>query len=41
MIQDYFNDCTMLEQLEKKHRTLVLQLHPDRNPDDPNVTREF
>lgn len=31
----------MLEQLEKKHRTLVLQLHPDRNPDDPNVTREF
>ena len=40
MIQDYFSDCTTMEQLEKKHRTLVLQLHPDRNP-DPNATREF
>lgn len=30
-----------MEQLEKKHRTLVLQLHPDRNPDDPNATRKF
>ena len=41
MIQDYFSDCTTMEQLEKKHRTLVLQLHPDRNPDNPNATREF
>lgn len=41
MIQDYFNDCMTLEALEQKHRKLVLQLHPDRNPDKADATREF
>lgn len=41
MIRDYFNDCMTLEALEKKHRKMVLQLHPDRNPDKADVTREF
>lgn len=41
MIHDYFNDCMTLEALEKKHRKLVLQLHPDRNPDKADATREF
>ena len=30
-----------LESLEQKHRKLVLQLHPDRNPDKADATREF
>ena len=41
MIKDYFNDCMTLEALEQKHRKLVLQLHPDRNPDKAGATREF
>ena len=41
MIHDYFNDCYTLEALEQKHRKLVLQLHPDRNPDKADATREF
>ena len=41
MIHDYFNDCMTLEALEQKHRKLVLQLHPDRNPDKTGATREF
>ena len=41
MIQDYFSDCTTMEQLKKKYRTLVQQLHPDHNPDDPNATKKF
>ena len=30
-----------IESLEQKHRKLVLQLHPDRNPDKADATREF
>lgn len=41
MIKDYFNDCMTLEALEQKHRKLVLQLHPDRNPGKADATREF
>lgn len=41
MIQDYFSDCTTMEQLKKKYRTLVQQLHPDHNSDDPNATKKF
>ena len=41
MIHDYFNDCYTLEALEQKHRKLVLQLHPDRNPDKADATRQF
>ena len=29
------------EQLEKEHRRLVIKMHPDRNPDNPNATAEF
>lgn len=41
MIKDYFNDCYTLEALEQKHRKLVFLLHPDRNPDKADATREF
>lgn len=41
MMKDYFNDCMTLEALEQKHRKLVLQLHPDRNSDRADATREF
>lgn len=30
-----------LEQLEQEHRRLVIKMHPDRNPDNPNATAEF
>lgn len=40
-MKDYFSDCYTLEALEQKHRKLVLQLHPDRNPDKADATREF
>lgn len=29
------------EQLEQEHRRLVIKMHPDRNPDNPNATAEF
>lgn len=29
------------EQLEQEHKKLVKQLHPDRNPNNPNATAEF
>ena len=41
MITEYFSSCMNMEQLEKEHRRLVLQMHPDRNPDNPNATAEF
>lgn len=41
MMKDYFGDCYTLEALEQKHRKLVLQLHPDRNPDKTGATRQF
>lgn len=41
MIQEYFKDCRTEEELQKEHRRLVIQMHPDRNPDDPNATAKF
>ena len=38
---NYFDNCMTHEQLELEHRRLVIKLHPDRNPDDPNATAEF
>ena len=29
------------EQLEQEHRRLVIKMHPDRNPDNPNATAKF
>lgn len=41
MIQEYFNNCRTAEELQKEHRRLVIQMHPDRNPDDPEATAKF
>ncbi len=41
MIQEYFKDCRTEEELQKEHRRLVIQMHPDRNPDDPDATAKF
>lgn len=38
---NYFGHCMTKEQLEKEHRKLVVKMHPDRNPDNPNATSEF
>ncbi len=41
MIQEYFNNCRTAEELQKEHRRLVIQMHPDRNPDAPDATAKF
>ena len=38
---EYFENCMTNEQLEQEHRRLVIKMHPDRNPDNPNATAEF
>lgn len=38
---NYFEHCMTHEQLEQEHRRLVIKMHPDRNPDNPNATAEF
>lgn len=38
---EYFDKCMTHEQLEQEHRRLVIKMHPDRNPDNPNATAEF
>lgn len=38
---EYFANCMTHEQLEQEHRRLVIKMHPDRNPDNPNATAEF
>jgi len=38
---EYFAKCMTHEQLEQEHRRLVIKMHPDRNPDNPNATAEF
>lgn len=38
---EYFKDCVTTWQLEQEHRRLVIQLHPDRNPNDPEATAKF
>jgi hypothetical protein len=38
---EYFANCMTHEALEQEHRRLVIKMHPDRNPDNPNATAEF
>jgi len=38
---DYFKDCMTLEELRTKYKELVRNLHPDKNPDNPNAKDEF
>lgn len=38
---EYFANCMTHEQLEQEHRRLVIKMHPDRNPDDPEATAKF
>ena len=40
-MKSYFDKCMNIEQLEQEHKRLVVQLHPDRNPDNPDATAEF
>ena len=40
-MKSYFDKCMNIEQLEQEHKRLVIQLHPDRNPDNPDATAEF
>lgn len=41
MIEEYFRNCCTEEELQKEHRRLVIKMHPDRNPDDPDATAKF
>ena len=41
MIQDYFIKCNTIDELNREHRRLVVQMHPDRNPGDPDATAKF
>lgn len=41
MIQEYFSKCMTIEDLNREHRRLVVQMHPDRNADDPDATVKF
>lgn len=41
MIQDYFSKCNTIDELNREHRRLVVQMHPDRNPGDPDATAKF
>ena len=41
MIQDYFSKCTTIDELNREHRRLVIEMHPDRNHDDPYATAKF
>lgn len=41
MSKGYFDNCMTTEQLEQEHKRLVIQLHPDRNTDDPEATAKF
>lgn len=41
MIEDYFSKCMTIEDLNREHRRLVVQMHPDRNIDDPYATAKF
>ena len=41
MIQDYFSKCNTIDELNREHRRLVVQMHPDRNPGDPEATAKF
>ena len=38
---EYFENCMTHEQLEQEHRRLVIKMHPDRNPNDPEATAKF
>jgi hypothetical protein len=38
---NYFEHCMTHEQLEQEHRRLVIKMHPDRNPNDPDATAKF
>lgn len=38
---EYFANCMNHEQLEQEHRRLVIRMHPDRNPNDPEATAKF
>jgi len=40
-MKGYFDNCMTTEQLEQEHKRLVIQLHPDRNPNDPEATAKF
>ena len=41
VIQDYFSKCNTIDELNREHRRLVVQMHPDRNPGDPDATAKF
>ena len=41
MIQEYFSKCNTIDELNREHRRLVVQMHPDRNPGDPEATAKF
>jgi hypothetical protein len=41
MIKEYFRHCRTEEELRREHRKLVVQMHPDRNPEDPDATAKF
>ena len=38
---EYFENCMTHEALEQEHRRLVIKMHPDRNPNDPEATAKF
>lgn len=38
---EYFAKCMTHEALELEHRRLVIKMHPDRNPNDPEATAKF
>ena len=37
----YLEHCMTHEQLEQEHRRLVIKMHPDRNPNDPEAPAKF